>query len=69
MLAAGATMPWDRVWAIAHDRAKVGPDGADWVPCVNFSRGAKSPALMAIRARVDEAAGTRHPDPSARGRR
>jgi uncharacterized protein YcbX len=28
------------------------------VPCVNFGRGAKSPALMAVRARVDEAAGT-----------
>ncbi len=57
VLAAGATMPWDRVWAIAQDRAKLG-DGASWVPCVNFGRGAKSPALMAIRARTDEAAGT-----------
>lgn len=64
VLAPGATMPWDRVWAIAQDRAKLG-DGASWVPCVNFGRGAKSPALMAIRARVDEAAGTvtlTHPD-------
>jgi uncharacterized protein YcbX len=56
-LAAGATMPWDRVWAIAHEAAKVAPGSHDWVPCANFSRGAKSPELMAIRARVDEAAG------------
>lgn len=57
-LAAGATMPWDRVWAIADARAKVAPGSTAWAPCVNFSRGAKSPQLMAIRARVDEAAGS-----------
>ena len=50
-------MPWDRVWAIAHEAARVAPGSADWAPCANFSRGAKSPELMAIRARVDEAAG------------
>jgi uncharacterized protein YcbX len=57
-LAAGATMPWDRVWAIAHEAARVAPGSSDWAPCVNFSRGVKSPELMAVRARVDEAAGT-----------
>jgi uncharacterized protein YcbX len=56
-LAPGATMPWDRVWAIAHAAAKVAPGDSDWVPCANFSRGARSPALMAVRARVDEARG------------
>jgi uncharacterized protein YcbX len=56
-LAAGATMPWDRVWAIAHEAAKVEPGAGAWAPCMNFSRGAKSPLLMAIRAEVDEAAG------------
>ena len=56
-LAAGATMPWDRVWAIAHEAARVAPGSHDWVPCANFSRGAKSFELMAIRAEVDEAAG------------
>ena len=64
-LAAGATVPWDRRWAIAHGAAKVVPGLTAWANCVNFSRGAKSPALMAIRARVDEAAGTvalSHPD-------
>ena len=64
-LAAGATMPWDRVWAIAHEAARVAPGAGDWAPCANFSRGAKSPELMAIRAEVDEARRPRHPDPSA----
>ena len=27
-LAAGATMPWDRVWAIAHEAARVAPGRA-----------------------------------------
>jgi uncharacterized protein YcbX len=55
--AAGQTMPWDRVWAIAHTAAKTTPGAAAWVPCANFSRGAKSFDLMAIRAKVDEDAG------------
>ncbi len=58
-------MPWDRVWAIAHDAAKVSPETTTWVPCANFSRGAKLATLMAMRARVDEAAGAvllSHPD-------
>lgn len=64
-LVAGAGMPWDRVWAIAHAAAKVKPDTAAWASCGNFCRGAKSPQLMAIRAVVDEAAGRltlTHPD-------
>jgi hypothetical protein len=58
----GQTMPWDRRWAVAHDASKA--DGSQWAPCANFSRGAKAPALMAITATSDEAAGTvtlRHP--------
>ncbi len=65
-LEAGRTMPWDRVWAIAHDRAKrVTPESRDWAACVNFSRGARTPALMAISAETDEAneaVTLRHPD-------
>jgi MOSC domain-containing protein len=57
-LVAGGTVPWDRVWAIAHEAARVPRGDTGWVPCANFSRGAKSPELMAIRSRVDEAAGT-----------
>jgi uncharacterized protein YcbX len=64
-LAPGGTVPWDRVWAIAHEAARIDRGARAWAPCANFSRGAKSPALMAIRARTDEAAGTvtlTHPD-------
>ncbi len=64
-LVAGETMPWDRVWAVAHDAAKVAPGGRDWAACVNFSRGARTASLMAIRAETDAAAGRitlTHPD-------
>lgn len=57
-LAAGKTFPWDRVWAVAHEAAKISPDSRDWAACANFSRAAKAPALMAIRAEVDEATRT-----------
>jgi uncharacterized protein YcbX len=57
VLAAGSTMPGDRIWAIGHEAARIEPSAGDWAPCANFSRGAKSPQLMAIRARLDEATG------------
>ncbi|MTI03197.1 MOSC domain-containing protein [Roseibium sp. RKSG952] len=47
----GQTMPGDRVWAVAHEASKA--DGSEWVPCANFSRGAKAPQLMAISARLE----------------
>lgn len=59
-----AALPWDRHWAIAHERAKL-PDTPGWAPCGNFCRGAKTPRLMAISSRYDQATGTlqlRHPD-------
>jgi len=62
-MSAGQTMPGDRVWAVAHDRSKA--DDTAWVPCQNFTRGAKAPQLMAIDARLDDASGQltlRHPD-------
>lgn len=62
-LAKGQTMPWDRRWAVAHEAART--DGTEWAPSQEFSRGSKNGALMAINARVDEAAGTvtlTHPD-------
>ena len=43
-------MPWDRVWAIAHEAARIEPASRAWAACANFTRGAKSPELMAIRA-------------------
>ena len=54
LLTAGHCIPWDRRWAVAHERANVDWDNPEWVPCQNFSRGAKAPKLMAIAARVDQ---------------
>lgn len=65
-LTTGQPMPYDRLWAIAHDAAKA--DGTEWAACQNFSRGSKSPALMAITAHLDEATETltlHHPDQEA----
>lgn len=61
-LLAGRTLPWDRVWAVADEAAKL-RDG--WNPCNNFVRGVKSHQLMAVSARTDEATGRitlGHPD-------
>ncbi len=63
-LAEGEAMPWDRHWAVAHDLSKFNPDVPGWMPCINFQRAARSPSLMAIEARFDEATGEidlRHP--------
>ena len=62
-LHAGQSMPFDRLWAVAHDASSV--DGSDWAPCQHFSRGSKAPSLMAINAKLDEASGIltlTHPD-------
>lgn len=59
----GKTLPWDRRWAVRHEYAKT--DGTDWADCMNFSRAAKAPSLMAIQAETDEDTGTvtlTHPD-------
>ena len=64
-LTEGQTMPWDRVWAVAHEASKA--DNSVWSPCVNFSIGAKAPGLMAINAILNEATGQvtlTHPDRS-----
>ena len=55
MLAAGACLPYDRHWAVAHEAARL--TGA-WAPCANFCRGAKAPALMAVTSRLNEVTGT-----------
>lgn len=65
-LAAGRWMPWDRVWAVAHHRARIEPDA--WAQKANFLRGVTEPRLMAATARLDEAAGRlclAHPDAGA----
>lgn len=62
-LTEGQTMPWDRVWAVAHDASKASNEA--WSPCASFSIGSKAPGLMAINAVVNEATGRvtlTHPD-------
>jgi uncharacterized protein len=51
-LVVGECLPFDRHWAVAHEAARL---AAGWNPCVNFARGAKAPALMAVTAKLDEA--------------
>lgn len=50
-LQAGQCMPYDRRWAAVQEGSKLA-DG--WNSCVLFSRGAKSPQLMAVTAELDE---------------
>jgi len=60
---AGHTMPWDRAWAVTHDRSKA--DGSQWAHCANFSRAARTPTLQAITAQLHETSETitlTHPD-------
>lgn len=62
-LTRGEAMPFDRLWAVAHDASRA--DGSEWVPCANFSRVSKAPALMAITSQLDEAGkvlSLSHPD-------
>lgn len=56
-LTAGAALPWDRRWAVAHEASRFDLSQPQWQPCREFSRGAKSPALQAIQARTDAATG------------
>lgn len=51
-LHAGQTLPWDRLWAVAHDRSDA--DGSEWVSCHNFTRGVKAPGLAAMTAQLNE---------------
>lgn len=51
-LSEGQSMPFDRLWAVAHEAART--DGRDWAPCQNFSIGSKAPQLMAIKAELNE---------------
>lgn len=52
ILTKGQTLPYDRLWAVAHDQSDV--DGSQWAPCQNFSRGSKASQLGAITAKLDE---------------
>lgn len=60
-LTPGATVPQDRIWAVAHEAARL--DGRAWVSCRNFNRGAAAPGLMAVElSREGDRLRLRHPD-------
>lgn len=52
-LTAGAWLPFDRLWAVAHEQAQL--DGG-WARKANFLRGVTDPNLMAVTSRLDETA-------------
>ena len=61
VLEAGRALPEDRIWAVAHEDARL--DGDGWQPCRNFNRGASAPALMAVEvARSGRRLKLTHPD-------
>jgi uncharacterized protein YcbX len=65
-LETGKAMPFDRLWAVAHERSQA--DGKSWASCGHFCRVAKMPSLMAITATFDPMSGQmtlRHPDKDA----
>ena len=49
---AGQTLPGDREFVVIHEKSKV--NGKTWAPCLNFSRAAKAPSLMAIKTKWDQ---------------
>jgi uncharacterized protein len=55
-LAPGRALPFDRAWAVAHAGADFGVSPQGWEPKLKFLRGWAEGALMAVRARFDEAA-------------
>lgn len=52
-LTAGQCLPFDRHWAVAHEKSKL---TGGWVPYGNFSSVTVTVALMAMTATLDEAA-------------
>jgi uncharacterized protein YcbX len=56
-LATGCTMPFDRVWALAHEKTRFDFAAPGWMPCQSFLRGSIAPLFAAMTARADEAAG------------
>lgn len=60
VLSVGRALPFDRHWAVTHRISKFDPAAPGWVSCANFQRGMRTPAVMAIAARYDEASGSLH---------
>ena len=65
ILTPGEVLPWDRAYAIAHDRARADDLAGPWAKGANYLRGVTGPSLMAVRATFDETnrhITLRHPD-------
>lgn len=61
----GKGLPWDRAYAVTHERSCFDIGRPSWQPSNEFSIGTKSPRLQAINAHVDERTGKltlSHPD-------
>lgn len=54
-LSTGAWMPFDRLWAVAHERSRL--SGGGWEKKINFLRGVTDSSLMAVTCTLDEASG------------
>ncbi len=62
-VAVNECLPWDRVWAVAHEKAKLA--GTNWISCHNFTRAARTATVHAITSTLDTTTGTvtlSHPD-------
>lgn len=57
VLAPGAAVPFDRVWAVAHAAARL-TDPPSWASKLQFLRGWGSASLMAVSCRSDDATGS-----------
>ena len=55
ILTKGCTMPGDREWAVLFENGRFDPVAPTWKPSINFARGSKNPAIMAINAQYDDA--------------
>lgn len=54
----GRALPLDRLWAVAHEKAKLDASKDGWHRCPNFSRGASVPMLQGLECRVDQVSQT-----------
>ncbi len=59
-LAEGQAMPWDRHWAVTHERSKFNAAAPEWVHCRNFMIGAGTPGLAGIWTQFDDGTGVMH---------
>lgn len=53
LLSEGKALPWDRRWAVAHERSCFDHTRPNWQPCSEFKRVAHSPNLQAITVHSD----------------